>query len=80
MQHPRWIYSWRDYWNPPSAFHENQAKKTFEHDRSAMVEKLAAIEADRQGGMPAFWVSYCQVAAAIMTAIIAMVFVVALVI
>lgn len=55
MQHPRWIYSWRDYWNPPSAFHENQARKTFEHDRSATAKRLAAIEADRQGDMPALW-------------------------
>lgn len=74
MQHPRWIYSWRDYWNPPSVFHENQAKKTFEHDRNAMAQKLASIEADRQRDMPALWVSYAQVAAAIVMPITGAIF------
>lgn len=79
MKHPRWIHAWRDHWNPPPVFHENQARKTFEHDRQKMDQKLTALEADRQRDMPPYWVSYAQVAAALMTAIIAMIFVVALV-
>ena len=80
MKHPRWIHAWRNHWNPPSVFHENQARKTFEHGRKEMDQKLASLETGRQQNMPAFWVSYSQVAAAVVATLVAMLFVIAIVI
>ena len=49
--------------NPPNRYAEGLAKRQLGLSAGELDEKLKKIEADRQGDMPSYWVSYVELAA-----------------
>ncbi|NKM94204.1 hypothetical protein [Rhizobium leguminosarum] len=63
MKHPQFIHRWPNFWNPPNSWVESQARGQLGQEPSKTRERLEAIERERQAEMPAFWISYVQIAA-----------------